>query len=60
MKGSNAEELAACDDIDGFLVGGASLKVLHQKIDEQGRSLPRTAYCIRGCPSFSHNTPMSS
>lgn len=27
VKGANAGELATCPDIDGFLVGGASLKV---------------------------------
>ncbi|CAM9748642.1 unnamed protein product, partial [Laminaria digitata] len=27
VKGANAAELADCPDIDGFLVGGASLKV---------------------------------
>ena len=26
VKGSNAPALAACPDIDGFLVGGSSLK----------------------------------
>ena len=26
VKASNAKELAACPDIDGFLIGGASLK----------------------------------
>ncbi|CAM9244546.1 unnamed protein product [Hapterophycus canaliculatus] len=26
VKGANAGELASCPDIDGFLVGGASLK----------------------------------
>jgi len=26
VSGVNAKELANCDDVDGFLVGGASLK----------------------------------
>lgn len=29
VKGANAAELATCPGIDGFLVGGASLKVIH-------------------------------
>jgi hypothetical protein len=50
VNGANCKELAAKPDVDGFLVGGASLKVITLLLIYSFRT------CLFSCPSFSADT----